>query len=151
MSILDDLFTAAAQLRPSQGAIWTYVAVTITPAATYPKAGSPQPIVAGWGQLNYTPPEPVNVVRWHGFLAPHFDGNLELTSYAQGFGKPASSPEPIKLAIESSGTLEVKLPNSQSVQVKPEIDSTTNVVSGAVGANYIAISLSGVTQAQVPQ
>ena len=62
-----------------------------------------------------------------------------------------SEPEQIGLQITSPAPLgaprnynvTITFPGGNSVNFAPQVDPTTNVVYGAAGANFIAISLSG--------
>jgi hypothetical protein len=162
MSVLDDLFSAAAALNDEFG-IAVNVSIAISPSSPLPGTNAPGNISFGWSQLTYTPAKTVLVGKFlpHEF-PPFFEGDLTISvNEMPGFGPgPFSSNENIGLTISAppveirgSGNYTVAvagLKGPESVTFTPQVDPTTNVVYGAAGTSFVAISLSGPVPGEAP-
>jgi hypothetical protein len=152
MSILDDVFNAAAAEEPAQ-IIRIWVSITLSPSSIFPGTEPPGDISLGWGQLQFTPGEVIRLGQF-GFhdVPAFFEGHVPIVVDQQQQGpEPTSTPEqiglqitaPVPLGAPRNYNVAITFPGGNSVSFTPEIDPTTNVVYGAAGANFIVVSLSG--------
>jgi hypothetical protein len=146
MSFLDDLFSAAQAFEPSTN-ITVDASITISPASPFPtKKEYPEPISLGWGQLTYTAGRSLPLGgRFPAFLK----GTIAISINQQQGG---SAHETIVLQITAPPLtiiggvpkpygVSITVPSMQRFNFAAEIDPATNVVYGAAGANFVAISL----------
>jgi hypothetical protein len=160
MSVLDELFSAAAELDATYG-VTANMSITISPASPFPSPDLPGNISFGWGQLAYQPSKLVEFGHFAYWTLPIFSGEISISiNELPGLGPgPWSSTETIGLAIfgpsvfhigPATYSVSITLPTAQPVSFTPQVDPTTNVVYGPESANFIAISLGGPMQGQAP-
>ena len=148
MSFLDDFFAAAQALEPSTNII-ADVSIAISPASPFPtKVGYPNPVSLGWGQLTYTPARLVRLGQFGYHLFPaYFEGEITVSvsqfqgsSVNQTIALQVTAP-PLTIGVARPYGVSVTFPPAQPASFAAEVDPTTNVVYGAEGSNFIAISL----------
>jgi hypothetical protein len=148
MSFLDNLFSAAQAQYTSAGVTSADISITTSPASPFPTEKEyPDPIGLGWGQLTYTPSQLVSLGHFHHLIPAFFEGQFSI-SVNQRQGSPSS--ETIRLQITAPSitfggsanySVSISFSAGQPSSFAAEMDPTTNVVYGAEGTRFIAISL----------
>jgi hypothetical protein len=160
MSVLDDLFSAAAELWDQPrilGSVLVEISITISPKSPFPTEDTPPGSIGlGWGELYYTPSKAEKLGKFGVIYPPaFFEGeiNVSVNQPPPPYGTGQPTDETIGLSIIGPRILQVgpvdygvtiTFPATSSVGFTPQPDPTTNVIYGAEEANFIAISLGAV-------